>query len=76
MIYKEGDMNPQFQQEMNALIAQIPPRRRGRIEELTEQIEQKQVKDRRRILILQGFFSKVKFAVQDAAASLKELDRE
>jgi len=68
--------DPQFQNEMNALIAQIPPRQRGRIEELTEQIERKQISDRKRILIFQGFFSKVKFAVQDAEASLRELDRE
>jgi len=69
-------MDPQFQNEMNALIAQIPPRQRSRIEELTEQIERHQVKERKRLLILQAFLCDTQIAAEKCEQRLRELDRE
>jgi len=73
---KKGGVMDTFQEQMNGLIAQISPRQRSRAEELTEQINARQLKDRKRILIMQAFLFDVKIMVEKAECRLKELDRE
>jgi len=70
-------MESQFQNEMNALLAQIPPRQRGKVEELaklTKTVSQQLEHMRQRLSIFQAFFYEIRVKTADYGQKLKEHD--